>query len=245
MASPIAEKQNYSIRCPQCFKLYSVVQKNSKSHFLCQVCQAQFQINFNSPENGVLKTQGLALPQISKVSGAAEGFKKCSECQAQNPRSSTECYKCHRVFDRVEGLTAELKQLGALPSLMKAWQDLMNNYDQVQKHLSFVDQCEDLHALPFALRKYQELKQAQPHDPTAKTMWQNVFFRTLKKKAKSLNWKRGLKLAPLILGCSFIFIGFVNPAQRNMIGFGLSILLFTLGFYYLTRGRIHLGDFLD
>ncbi|MGZ5280120.1 MAG: hypothetical protein ACXWC9_09270, partial [Pseudobdellovibrionaceae bacterium] len=160
------------------------------------------------------------------------------------------------IFERVEGLPSEDATLGAIPSLVKAWQDLMSDYDNLKKHVAFVDRCEDLHALPFALKKYQSLKEAQPQDDVAKKMFHRILLRNIKTKAETnstykqakvllaqVNWVRVRKLAPFGVALFFILVGLSSNAARNMVGVGAAILFLTLGLRVFLKGRLSLEDF--
>jgi hypothetical protein len=122
--------------------------------------------------------------------------------------------------------------------------------------VAFVDRCEDLHALPFALKKYQSLKEAQPQDDLAQKMLHRVLLRNIKTKAETtssyqrvktllsqVNWVRVRKLAPFVIAAFFILVGLSSGTTRNMVGVGAAILFLTLGLRVFLRGRLSLEDF--
>ena len=172
-----------------------------------------------------------------------------------SPGLSKDCIKCGVIFEKIDTLGND-GRLGAIPSLVKAWQDLMGDYDNLKKHMSFVHRCEDLQALPYALKKYESLKEAQPQDPMAQQMFHQVLLKNLKGRAQqitavqnmtsalaTINWARLRKLAPLFLGLCLILIGISKHSARNMIGIGAAVLFLSIGMTVFIKGRVSLHDF--
>lgn len=186
-------------------------------------------------------------------------LKVCPKCQTKNPRLMKECLKCGVLFEKVESLPLD-RQLGALPSLMKAWKDLMSDYENLRKHVAFVDRCEDLQALPFALKKYEHLREAQPQDAITQQMFHRVLIRQLKNKAAKvswiqqtsaklnqmscqINWPRVRKVSPYVISSLMITVGLANPSARNLIGIGAAVIFLTAGMTVFFKGRISISDF--
>lgn len=253
------------MRCPICAKLYkadSALIMSSNPHFHCQVCHTDF--TFDSPPKHPhsVQTRPLKLPSKNpSFSKAADldfnenHFRKCPKCQHVNPKNVDECSHCHVIFSRVEGLPLE-PRTGALPSLMKMWQDLMSDYDNLTKHVAFVDRCEDLQAIPFALKKYQSLKEAQPHDEVAQQMFHQVWLKSLgmragrmaeasqlKFLASKVNWPRVIKMSPLALSGLLILIGLFTSPLRNLVGLGAAIAVVTVGLRIFKSGRFQFDDY--
>lgn len=255
---------HFNVRCPSCNKLFRIDSREIKSaspHFDCTACKARFSFDF-PPENvNRIETRLVSQKDTFQLDDsidheAVPELRKCPKCSSLNPRLSKECIKCGVIFERVENLPAEDASLGAIPSLVKAWQDLMSDYDNLKKHVAFVDRCEDLHALPFALKKYQSLKEAQPQDDMAQKMFHRILLRNIKSKAQTqnwyqratvllarVNWVRVRKLAPFAMGLFFILVGLTSGAARNMVGVGAAILFLTLGLRVFLKGRLSAEDF--
>lgn len=260
----------YDFRCPQCFKLYKVQKADihsSQPHFECQACQVHFTFDYppKNPRTIYTRVVNTQLPKllngkIQEIKSKRAELKKCPKCQTLNPRSATDCIKCQIVFEKYESVTTADAKAGGVPSLIKAWQDLMHDYNNLTKHMAFVDRCEEMHALPFALKKYKELKEVQPHDSLAQQMVNSVLMKALEKRVKSaaglplvqkiiaraqeIPWKKIIRLSPFVISVLMILIGAVNLGQRNLVGIGASLLLLTLGLTWFVKGRIHLDDFL-
>jgi len=255
---------HFNVRCPSCNKLFRIDSREIKSsspHFDCTACKTRFSFDF-PPENvNRIETRVVSQKDTFQLTDSVDQeaipeLRKCPKCGSLNPRLSKECLKCGVIFERVENLPAEDATLGAIPSLVKAWQDLLSDYDNLKKHVAFVDRCEDLHALPFALKKYQSLKDAQPQDDLAQKMVHRVLLRNLKTKAETtssyqqlksvlsqVNWVRVRKLAPFGIAAFFILVGLSSGTTRNMVGVGAAILFLTLGLRVFLRGRLSLDDF--
>jgi len=259
--------QHFNIRCPSCQKLFRVDSreiKSSQPHYDCSSCKGRFTFDFpptnvNHVETRMVsQTETFALKEEAANTAAVMGvdLKKCPKCSAINPKMASECLKCHVIFEKVEDLAMD-PALGAFPSLVRAWQELMSDYDNLKKHLAFVDRCEDLQALPFALKKYEILKQAQPQDEVAQKMFQSVWVKALAGKVigqvaqhkyvnqylGQVNWTRMRKLAPFAFALIFILSGLAHVGLRNLVGVGAAILFLTLGLTIFIKGRISLADF--
>ena len=250
------------LRCPGCHKLYRIDTRDLKSnspHFDCVSCHLSFTVEPDSEDTRALKTKTLGHVQFSSLSQLnfiekAEGLKKCPKCETFNPRLVEECRKCGVLFGQIENLPLDSK-LGAFPSLMKAWQDLMADYQNMTKHLAFIDRCEELQSIPFALKKYQDLKEAQPSDDIAQKMFHRILLRSFARKAEAVarpsfqalkeqvNWPRMARLSPLALSGALILAGSVHADLRNLIGIGVSVLFMTVGLALITKGRLHWVDF--
>ncbi len=210
----------------------------------------------NAPvETRVVETAKIENLENLPITATQQEIRPCPKCMTMNPRMNAECIKCGVIFARLEGLPSDAKAMKATPGLVKAWQDLMGDYGNLKKHLAFVDRCEDLQAIPFALRKYQDLKEAQPHDETANEMLHTVLMRSMMRKTQAhpwskaavelferVNWRRVQKLAPLVIGGLFILYGMTSSGARNMAGIGAALIFLTVGFTIFLTGRIRLAD---
>jgi hypothetical protein len=190
-------------------------------------------------------------PNVLKM----KSFKACPKCQTQNELLNKECDQCGVLFEKVQDVPMDSK-LGVFPSLIKAWQDLMTDYENVTKHIKFVDRCEDLQALPFALKKYEALKEAEPNDSLMKQMFHRVLIKSLKTKTENItwlnkttevlarvNWARAWKMAPMAVATGLIVFGLSKHGMRNLVGIGAAILFLNVGLKVFIKGRISAKDF--
>lgn len=266
---------NIEVRCPQCLKLYCVSSNDIHSNrpsFECRVCLALFAFEYPprtsaaGVSSGRVVARTLKLPQVKKLSqqGAAksapaEELKSCPKCHSLNPRTSEDCFKCGIVFSKYSAT-------GERASLMKAWRDIFDDYTSVAKHFAFVDRCEELHALPYALKKYKDLREAQPHDPVAREMVNSIMLKLMETSAgkatsrvaqrvaektglgrlifnvKAWPWARIVRLSPVSLGMVLIVVGITRWGAPNLVGAGAAVMAMSLGMQLFFRGRLHWHD---
>lgn len=251
--------------CPNCRKVYRIDTRDIKSsepHFRCLVCDSSF--GFAYPPMDPLNVearliQASLLPSNQTAERRPMDVKACPKCSALNAKGSQECGRCGVIFAKLESLPLDSK-MGALPSLVRAWQDLMSDYDNLTKHLSFVNRCEELQAVPYALKKYRDLKDAQPHDQIADEMLRRVVTRKLSIPAswvsnqpavraatslvtQRINWIRFRKITPWLVSSLLILLGLYVPSLKNLAGIGASVLFITFGLHLFFKGRIELSDF--
>lgn len=261
-----ASPKTYNMRCPSCAKLYKVEADSilsSSPRFDCEVCHTAFTFDESPmhhpnsiqtrPLEGVLKNP--SFQKAASLDFNENHFKKCPKCDHVNPKHVEECVKCHVIFSRLEGLNFETRA-GALPSLLRMWQELLSDYDNLTKHVAFVNRCEDLQAIPFALKKYKSLKEAQPHDELAKKMAHQVLLKSLGLTAdrvaeaskikflfSKVNWPRLVKLAPLVFGLVLVVFGLMSHPLRNLVGIGVALISLTVGLRFFKSGGILWDDF--
>lgn len=248
-------------RCPHCQKPYRIDTRDIKSsepHFGCNVCESTFSFVYppKNPLNVEAKLlQASLLPSPATAERRPMDVKACPKCLVLNAKGAAECGSCGVIFARMDALPLDSK-MGALPSLVKAWKDLMSDYDNVKKHVAFVHRCEELHAIPYALKKYRDLKEVQPQDQIADEMLHRVLGRRLARPAgwvmenrafKEVNarihWVRIRKLAPWAISALLIVLGLGDSNLKNLAGIGASILFITIGLHLFFKGRIELSDF--
>jgi len=252
---------HFNVRCPSCTKLYRVESKNihtSQPEFSCKKCFCTFSF-MNPPQdiNNVKtflvhasKIQDLKFiePIIKNDSEKNEDvLKKCPRCGLVNPKTFSECLSCHAIFDK------EITGLGPNKmGLTKAWQELVQDYSNLKKHFGFVEACTDLNALPYALRKYEDLKSLQPADPIVDQMLAQIRFKAAEleflkqqkseRQIKIEKIKKLLKLSPLFLAGLMLILGILLTGYRNMIGFSVALLFIHIGIKLITLDNFKFSD---
>lgn len=238
----------FSVRCPQCLKLYRVQRQDvhsAKPRFECVVCQAHFQVE---TLKGEAKARTVKLPQLAQLQqaravqsrqGHAMELKLCPKCQILNPQTADDCRKCGVVFRKLELMDGDPD---LRPSLARAWRELLQDYQNVKKHFAFLDQCEDLQALPLALRKYEELKRLQPQDPLPRQMWLAAFQRAVASTQvlgwQKVDWSLVIRFGPYVLAIALIFSGLLHWGSPNLTGFGATVLLLAAGTRLFLHGKL-------
>lgn len=253
------------VRCPHCQKPYRIDTRDIKSsepHFKCLVCESSFAFSYPSANPLNVETRLLKaslLPSEHVAESRPLDVKACPKCTTLNAKGATQCGRCGVIFAKLDGLPLDSK-LGALPSLVRAWQDLMSDYDNLTKHMAFVHRCEDLQALPYALKKYRDLREVQPQDEIADEMLHRVLGRRFARPAAWLsnnpavrhaakqvltriNWVRLRKISPWAVAGILILLGLSQPSLKNLAGIGASLMFITFGLHLFFKGRIELSDF--
>lgn len=187
------------IRCPSCAKLYEVENDDITSEtplFQCISCESRFSFEYPpaDPKNVICFKVSLEQPepeppskeetfasilkseraidaerQSMETEPGSQEMKSCPKCGALNGRRSKECYSCHVIFEKLEGLHKD-PSLKAQPSLVRKWKNLVENFDNEDLHDEFIRSCHELDALKFAIMKYEDLKSAQGGDPQCDQM---------------------------------------------------------------------------
>lgn len=260
------------IRCPSCMKLYEVASEDIHSEnplFQCISCETRF--SFEYPPANPLNVECFAVPvasevqtaqnmtaaqhQESEVEPGAQEMKSCPKCGALNGRRAKECYSCHVLFERLEGLPKD-PSLKAQPSLVRKWKNLVENFENEELHDEFIRACHELDALRFAILKYEELKAAQGGDPLCEQMIARINSlmmvglsqKPLPKKeapARRPKWQKYLYWTPFALSAFLILLGMINRGHRNLIGVGVALAFMSAGLIVMIRGKISASDFLD
>jgi len=255
---------HFNVRCPSCTKLFRIDSREIKSaspYFDCTTCKSRFTFDYPPANVNRIETRVISQKDTFQLADSVDQeaipeLRKCPKCSSLNPRLTKECLKCGVIFEKVENLPAADGALGAIPSLVKAWQSVLSDYDNLKKHLAFVNRCEDLQALPYALKKYQSLKEAQPQDDFAQQMFHQVLLKNFRGRAQKIsgvpelqalimkvNWKRVRKAAPLAIGLALVLYGLTNSTARNMAGVGAAIVFLVIGLTVFFKGRLSFEDF--
>lgn len=251
------------IRCPHCTKLYEVDSSDIHSEmplFQCISCATRFSFEFPPGDPAQVDCFAVDLPSMetsvtsSNAAQQQENMKSCPKCGALNGRRSKECYSCHVIFERLEGLPKDVS-LRAQPSLVRKWKNLVENFDKQELHDEFIRACHELDASRFAILKYEELKAAQGGDPQCDQMIARINSLMMvglsqKPLGKSEllakpKWHKYLYWGPFGLSALMILMGMVNLGHRNLIGVGVALSTMAAGLIIMIRGKISLSDFLD
>lgn len=260
------------IRCPSCTKLYEVESEEIHSEmplFQCISCDTRFSFEYPpadpgnipcfavttkptmKPEDPIAERQGMTSPSVSPMEQPE--MKSCPKCGAMNGRRAKECYSCHVLFERLEGLPQD-PSLRAQPSLVRKWKNLVHNFENEKLHEEFVMACHQLDALRFATLKYEELKAAQGGDAQCDVMLARIHtlmhlglaHQTPAEKTPGRpKWQKYLFWGPFAFSALLILLGMINLAHRNLVGVGVAFAFMSAGLIVMIRGRFQASDFFD
>lgn len=265
------------IRCPSCTKLYEVESEEIQSEmplFQCISCDTHFSFEYPPADPANVMTFAVPMkaapPAEESVAGRQLEFsdimsstavsveqtemKSCPKCGAMNGRRAKECYSCHVLFERLEGLPQD-PSLRAQPSLVRKWKNLVNNFENEDLHEEFLMACHQLDALRFATLKYEELKAAQGGDAQCDIMLARIQGLMMvglsqgaapsKERAAKPKWQKFLYWGPFAFSAILILMGMINLAHRNLVGVGVAFAFMSAGLIVMIRGRFQASDFFD
>jgi hypothetical protein len=258
------------IRCPACAKLYEVQTSDIRTEaplFQCMSCDCRFSFDYPPSNPDLIQSFLVSTPTLEEklseslrhhnaehcVDVNQADLKACPKCAALNSRRSQECYSCHVLFEKLEGLPLD-KNLRAQPSLVRKWKILIENFQNESLHEEFIRSCQHLEALRFALSKYEEIRQAQGGDPLCDEMIsriQTIMLVGLQQQNKNqpqdsqakLKWQKYLYWGPFGLSSILILMGMINLGHRNLIGVGVALAVMSAGLIIMVKGRLSLSDF--
>lgn len=255
-------------RCPSCTKLYEVQSEEIRSEaplFQCMSCETRFGFEYPPIDpNSILcftvhesdlGGENIASHHGLEVEPGAHDMKSCPKCGALNGRRAKECYSCHVLFERLEGLPKD-PSLKAQPSLVRKWKNLVENFNNEKLHDEFINSCHELEALRFAIMKYEDLKNAQGGDPVCDQMIARINSLMLVGLAQKPlvrdnaaavrpKWKKYIYWGPFAISALLILMGMSNLGHRNLIGAGVALSFMATGLIVMIRGKFHLSDFID
>lgn len=249
------------LRCPECFKLYSVNPleiRESRPQFDCVTCKSRFWISYPEcleAQDGVIGfpvewLDNNDAPQEPLVEEAPELQEKpfqCPKCTEPYAAKQNECFKCGVIFSKIHD--AESPQPGASRDLKEIWENVVNNYDDEGLHKQFIQACWQEDALDYATGKYQGILEACADDERAKDSQQQIeslseaqleaSIPTPHIERKKISIFRHIRIsAVLIFICGLLIAaGYILPGFKNLMGLGVSALFFIIALRYYFRVR--------
>jgi len=223
---------------------------------LSEGIEAGMAVGFTAPVvKGTLVTKNLVHGHaVKENSESGSQTRACPKCGAINNRRSTECYSCHVIFERLEGLPLD-PLLRAQPSLVRKWKPCWINFTNEDLHNDFIRSCHELDALRFAMMKYEEIKSAQGGDALCDQMIAKInslMIVGLSQKSrtkepqtpKKPQWQKFAYWAPYVLSLFLITWGMLSLGHRNLIGLGVALFCLATGVIMMAKGKISVSDFL-
>ena len=270
------------VRCPSCAKLYEVESEEVHTDtpvFQCMSCESRFGFEYPPVDaNNVLAfvvpntsakpraaTQQEAVIEATVASMEAiepkepigqQEMKSCPKCGALNGRRAHECYSCHVLFERLEGLPQDTS-LRAQPSLVRKWKNVLENFENSELHDEFIRSCVELDAHRFAIMKYEEIKTAQGGDALCDQMIAKVnslmmvslaqkpVVKDSAKVSDRPKWMKWIFIGPFALSALLILWGVLSLGHRNLVGVGVALACMAAGLIIIVRGQLSWSDFTD
>lgn len=188
--------------------------------------------------------------QLEFANGLGESYQNCPACGKEMIPEHDECFACGVVIGHYQErlkLSTTRNEVGGidhlenheLKTLDKKWRQVVLNYNDSAQHMSFIQHCHEIKALPFAVHQYTQLIQLSADDDIAITMRNRTlslisvgFVSSPEGGRPSLVMSQGLKFALKwvnIMGFLFssacVVVGLTVPDAKNMIGLGVAFLM--------------------
>lgn len=189
-------------------------------------------------------------PEMDFKVEASSKVTNCPKCGSVSAAGAKECYSCGVIFERYQLAHSE-GEWAVHPSLVRRWRELVIDFDNAQKHEDFIQECHSLNSLPFARKKYVEMKALLGQDNDCDRYIKRVdgVARHLSTKSEFVlgakesqqkpatisNLRKTLISIPFVISFILIVIGTAGAHQRNLIGLGISLAVLTYGVMQVTR----------
>lgn len=242
-----------NIRCPNCFKLYTVKTEEiheNKPKFACNSCEQVFWIAFPEclgPEEVLgypeaeIETHGVDF-KLKDMDFVEETYRDCPRCKAKNVNAAKECNSCGVVFEKFEGQKLKSFEISSTESLKTSWNAVMDNYEHDNFHQEFIDLCLAEKKIDFAAQKYSKILMAYPGDRVAQQMLERIENLAMATFGSPLDIekppsKKRFRWTFLLmsLGLSMVLIGYFIPQLRNMVGVGVALMFLTAAVRFYFR----------
>lgn len=246
----------YKMRCPRCQRLYSVqaqvlLAASLPLQFQCQSCQTRFEtpvLSMRDLYNEILTTTEIA-PLHPAEAKSGEGEATCPKCRGRNAFDAAECRHCGIVFEKFAKAVRsdQLEELGGRRELAEAWENLLEDYNNLEVHESFVEECYKADALAFAARRYSRILGAAPNEEIAKGMRRRIIAlasfkaetgkssdeeKSVSRDSTSLLSHLKVTHVVFMVGGALMALGFLLPAAKDLIGLGLAMIMLAMGVRY-------------
>jgi hypothetical protein len=186
-------KDQFTCRCPECFKLFSVriadVQE-TMARFQCNACQTVFAVNVLealdredfvgtrwSPPAAEPKSTPVAKPELKENATPSPYVRQemfsCPKCTTPYASGDTECTKCGVVFLKLEeaaqrrALQISETPVTAAREVKEFWEVALQDYDNFAAHQNFITAAWADGSLEYAAHVYGRIQQVNPHDEIA------------------------------------------------------------------------------
>lgn len=214
------------LHCPRCGKLYFVPEKDgllqSESHFICPTCENEFVADRNQSDGQWIVRSSLDLDFIEDEQGVAPKVVDaliCPGCSKEVKSYLEECRHCgkvpQKIFDSMRRQSSPTELPDPIEKRVKAvWQELLDQFHDLESHQHFIQVCEKLNQLEFAENRYRSVQSIMGDDPLVLKCLEAVktlqFDRVSESQpSKEIHFWRTHQLAILmgIIGSALILIG--------------------------------------
>ena len=253
----------YRMRCPNCQKLYSVqsdVLRNAeepiKFHCSPEVanggCGTRFTASLEiaagpagerviTREIGSIGRSAVAVPRTAVFRAPLISELRCPKCGSRNVLSAIECRFCGIVFAKVKPVVEGGGDFGSQPELSALWEVVLQDYENVVKHETFISACSKAQLLAFAGQKYARILSVTPQEEVARAMRDRVVglvtHRAVPRGATPA-WQfrvPGFNNLILFFGAGLLMLGLMLPNSSHLAGLGFAAIALAVGVRVILR----------
>jgi hypothetical protein len=191
-------------------------------------------------------------PQIKALKALPKDkdrIKACPKCKALNPLLVAECQSCGVLFGKIEYQQSAILGGQATPSLAKDWEAVLTHPQNSLGHQKFLEACEHQGAYDYALDRYEKLTELCGFRAVLPYSYQ--LYQGLKRDVSAVAWISNqveklyvwpywgkiIKGIPLGFAAISILVGFLEPAIRNLVGIGVSVIFLWVALFVLSQAR--------
>lgn len=228
-------------RCPHCDKLYTTdknVFDSQTPEFDCVSCHKTFTLSKQLNDYGTYQT----LP--SAVSNLVE----CPNCTKLKPAEADECLNCGVYVSKF--IEIQKAESPALFELTQNWQQVIEDFQNDEKHQIFISKCQERSALSFAFQKYDTLKKTLGFDAICERYLLQIELRlseqlrkqyiedtSVTKERERRSMLQVLFAVMTVLGLILLVVNKINPILPNSAGLIMALTILSFGLLMLSTQR--------
>lgn len=149
----------------------------------------------------------------------------CPECGYENPKGSVSCKRCLLIFEKYERKNQKVNaQMSGSRRLEDQWRDILNDYDNIEKHEKIISDALREKNLPYVSQQYRKMLELNAADEVAKKMIDKIINVTMmtyvppvrKEPPANTRWLTVLiLLVVMFLIAMVIFFGLMNKPMST------------------------------
>ena len=169
----------------------------------------------------------------------------CPKCEGPRRGGEKECSHCGVVFDKLK-LFEEASRPSHVSNqkLNTAWDQVMEDYSNMQGHDDFVAACQSQQQLDFAAYKYRKILNAYSGDEVANKMIKKIENIALASSGLAQHRRRGhspfrFRWTTIMVGLGIVLMamGYGIEQLRNLIGVGVALIFLSLALRVTFRNN--------
>jgi len=170
----------------------------------------------------------------------------CPKCGFKNNQKATECLSCKVVMSKFKELQSDPIWAQAPQKLKELWGVVMSHYEDEDLHQEFIRQCRKAQQLEFAASRYKKILLSQPNEELANKFRNEIVLISSvssegykepfnSETKKLIKYKVPFTSLVMLLSAIVMFVGYMTPEFRNLMGIGAAVLFVTTAIKLLFK----------